>query len=283
MKFYVKFCICLNVYLCFTSRCNAQDPNVYPEQLDPLSNIPVPGGPISLQDDTNARHGHSRCNEAQFHSCMHNFDLILNNQSLGFATNEKELSSACMHLNSGIRCLDEFVLACVSDQSQRDRLKDSVRGAFEILKMLCDRNSFHRSEYLEHAPCYRKLAPDFEDCTKELRRVSEDQSVSTEQVCCAYFRATRCSYKLAESQCSKRAAMFLENYTERAAAPITLQCRSSGSGTSESCLKADEEAAASAEAEGSAAISTLQRNIWSFSSNSILLITTLVTSCFVFH
>ena len=45
---------------------------------------------------------------------------------------------------------------------QRDRLKDSVRGAFEILKMLCDRNSFHRSEYLEHAPCYRKLAPDFE-------------------------------------------------------------------------------------------------------------------------
>ena len=114
---------------------------------------------------------------------------------------------------------------------------------------------YHRNQYLQHAECYRRIASQIEDCMKPmrnmgLRRQTQDQNKAKvdETVCwyaysmnavklcfvpssnyktcySAYQNATECIHQVSEKECNDRAATFLKNYTDRAAQPITIQCR----------------------------------------------------------
>ncbi|XP_055338234.1 uncharacterized protein LOC129588147 [Paramacrobiotus metropolitanus] len=172
------------------------------------------------------------CAESDFQECLKEFDTIISHQELGFAASEKELNQACRHLKEGVNCIDGFVKRCTKDKTQLETLTVSVKGAFDILELLCE-NTYHRNQYLKHAECYRQIASEIEECmhpmrTMGLRQQHREQYTKSKldhMVCCAYHNATECIHRVSTKRCSDRAATFLKNYTDRAAYPITQQCR----------------------------------------------------------
>ncbi|GAU93410.1 hypothetical protein RvY_05358-1 [Ramazzottius varieornatus] len=170
------------------------------------------------------------CSELEFSECLKSFDTILAHQNLGFAVTENELNTACRYLKDGVNCIDQFVKRCTRDKFARESLTGSVKGAFDILDLLCE-DTYHRNQYLQHAECYRRIASQIEDCMKPMRNMGlrrqnqDEKSKVDETVCCAYQNATECIHQVSEKECNDRAATFLKNYTDRAAQPITMQCR----------------------------------------------------------
>ncbi|OQV24263.1 hypothetical protein BV898_01803 [Hypsibius exemplaris] len=201
-----------------------------------------------LAYSTDARRSPNECSETDFSECLKSFDTIIAHQNLGFAATEDELNAACRYLKEGVTCIDQFVKRCTRDKAQQDSLTVSVKGAFDILELLCE-DTYHRNQYLQHAECYRRIAPQIEDCMQPMRTMGLRQqggsgvpakSKVDQIVCCAYHNATECIHQVSVKECSDRAATFLKNYTDRAAYPITLQCRGFNSKvcsakTSDSC------------------------------------------------
>lgn len=102
----------------------------------------------NLNKVTNSN-GISNCSMSQFESCLLLIKSVTESDDLAFASNQKQLQSACNRMQDGVKCADDHMRRCVSP-SQRQLFEEVVSGTREVLIKLCipgpvQRGKFKRS------------------------------------------------------------------------------------------------------------------------------------------
>ncbi|XP_055338114.1 uncharacterized protein LOC129588111 isoform X2 [Paramacrobiotus metropolitanus] len=175
------------------------------------------------------------CHQSELTQCMEHVKPIMQNATIGFAANAEQLNTVCKLFNQGMECIDRFVAKCFQE-SQRILFKENMAGVEEVMKRLCTDGEY-RKEYLQHADCFRSVAPQYEECGGAFRTsvgtINQNRATETQdklsQMCGALHRFLECAYGLTSQHCGengKSASEFLRTYTEKAVGSlITSTCR----------------------------------------------------------
>ncbi|KAA0186748.1 hypothetical protein HAZT_HAZT009765 [Hyalella azteca] len=156
----------------------------------------------------------------------------LTNKDIGFAASREELNNMCPVLLSGLQCIDNYTLRCLSPQ-HRSYFNKLYNGTMLVIRDLCtSRGGRYQQEYIRHAPCMRQVNPKYNRCSEVYHRktaglnqavvrLSErDKARNVITLCCSFQEYLQCAEQVVFESCGNETALFTKNFLNRMAGPI---------------------------------------------------------------
>ncbi|VVD00815.1 unnamed protein product [Leptidea sinapis] len=159
---------------------------------------------------------------------------VLSSPDISFALTREELDKSCIELQSGIKCIYNYIEQCM-DKSEQIMFRRIYAGITDVVQDLCTRGSY-QDEYLRHADCVKTVRSEYETCSKnyevtltslsnhqkkdqyETDGASHDDYLRT--VCCSFQEYLTCSERTVQRTCGDEAALFTSAFLKRMASNI---------------------------------------------------------------
>lgn len=186
------------------------------------------------------------CRPEQLMECTKPLSL-LTDSGLTFVSSKADLDKICPDLQNAIDCINRFSRYCMNREHKR-HFKKLFHGTVQTAKELCHNESYQQ-EYLNHAPCLKKVEPRNDICfkryTKKMHEIQSQQPINISEtdiityqkrkraaadegiknVCCSFQEYIECTTSVAYHQCGEDAAEFSRKFLDKmSSAMIQLHC-----------------------------------------------------------
>ncbi|XP_075679615.1 uncharacterized protein LOC142645934 [Dermatophagoides pteronyssinus] len=176
----------------------------------------------------------NRCSPKTFETCLSMMQEVMENSSLAFPINSKDLDITCRKLKSGDYCAEKYIRSCAGNR-QRHLYQDIVQGSKNVIRLLCQQGRTQQL-YLQYAPCLKDISISSQKCLTVVRRfqsiskmMSENEQQPQQQpepinrqkndndlrllkFCCAYQESVDCQLQNVRKYCGQEGLRFFEHY-----------------------------------------------------------------------
>ncbi|KAH9425848.1 hypothetical protein DERP_005067 [Dermatophagoides pteronyssinus] len=176
----------------------------------------------------------NRCSPKTFETCLSMMQEVMENSSLAFPINSKDLDITCRKLKSGDYCAEKYIRSCAGNR-QRHLYQDIVQGSKNVIRLLCQQGRTQQL-YLQYAPCLKDISISSQKCLTVVRRfqsiskmMSENEQQQPQQpepinrqkndndlrllkFCCAYQESVDCQLQNVRKYCGQEGLRFFEHY-----------------------------------------------------------------------
>jgi len=150
-----------------------------------------------------------------------------------FTVDKAELAQTCLKVDSGIRCLREYLEKCIEDGSVKTNTH-AVLAGLENVMQICNQSQEEKN-YLEHTPCYKEALEDNKNCSMEFQKhisVRNPQQQTQEKIgnlCRYYEEYLLCGERAISASCGEDAVKYFHDYKEKLQLPMKNLCPTSRS------------------------------------------------------
>nr|XP_046918639.1 uncharacterized protein LOC124498864 [Dermatophagoides farinae] len=176
----------------------------------------------------------NRCSPKTFETCLSMMQEVMENSSLAFPINSRDLDITCRKLKSGDYCAEKYIRSCAGNR-QRHLYQDIVQGSKNVIRLLCQQGRTQQL-YLQYAPCLKDISISTQKCSTVVRRfqsiskmMSDNEQQQQQQTrqkttndgdnderllrfCCAYQESVDCQIRNVRKYCGQEGLRFFEHY-----------------------------------------------------------------------
>ncbi|CAG7836184.1 unnamed protein product [Allacma fusca] len=138
------------------------------------------------------------CQNNEPQQCAVRADNLLKDPDLVFPDNSGSVDRVCRTWNEFTDCIHDYTKRCLTRQ-QKAQFDRSFNDPVSSMRTLCEDTAFRR-EYLQYAPCIKKVSTENKNCGHQYRFLIDHMSgssTSVKAICCARakFKNARAKFK----------------------------------------------------------------------------------------